>query len=61
MTQNIVPLHKLGELKFINNTIGMPTLNNILCGCIPDGIYEFKNSVKKCTDSSLLTTESMKK
>lgn len=39
----------------------MPTINNILSEGIPDGIYEFKNSVGKCADYSLSTTESLKK
>jgi hypothetical protein len=36
--------------------IGTPTFSDILYGGIPDGVCEFKNSVGKYTNFSLLIT-----
>lgn len=56
VTRSLVPLKNLGEFKLPNSLIGTPIFNDILCGSIPDGGCEFKNSVGKCTDFSLSTT-----
>jgi hypothetical protein len=44
-THSLVPLHSFGGSMFFNNIIGDPTFKVKLCGGIPDGSKELRNSV----------------
>ena len=57
-TLSLVPLHSFGRFKFLSSIIVKPTFNINLCGEIPGGVKELKNSVGLCTFSSLSTTVS---
>ena len=58
-TLSLVPLHSLGASRFRRSIIGEPTLSNKLCGGIPEGSRELRNSMGYWTDSSTSTTESI--
>jgi hypothetical protein len=44
-THSLVPLHSFGGSRFLNNSIGDPTLKVKLCGGISDGSKELRKSV----------------
>jgi hypothetical protein len=44
-THSLVPLHSFGGSMFLNNSIVDPTFKVKLCGGIPDGSKELRNSV----------------
>ena len=57
-TQSLVPLHGLGASRFRRSIIWVPTLSNKLCGGMPEGSRELRNSMGHWTDSSSSATES---
>jgi hypothetical protein len=45
LMHSLVPLHSFGGSRFLNSSIGDPTFKVKLCGGIPDGSKELRNSV----------------
>ena len=43
-TKSRVPLQRLGASRFLSNIIGAPTFNTSLCGGVPGGSSECRNS-----------------